>query len=163
MNAVEKLDALAAKRDQQRNRVWPVYTLANVAEHNHKDDCWIVVNDKVYDMTPHVQNHEGWMGSGKVSTLLAILSAMGTDCTEDFNKTHDARGFRELNAYQVLTSCILVWSRQAAPTHNFVLIPSHNHTRVVLAPDWNPQSAKHQQVAYRLFHLGRACRFRSSL
>jgi hypothetical protein len=81
-------------------RPWPVYTLEQVAEHCHNDDCWIVVNDKVYDMTPHVRNHEGWIGSGKVSTLLAILSAMGTDCTDDFNETHDANGFRELNAFQ---------------------------------------------------------------
>mmetsp|Transcript_38913 Transcript_38913/g.98680 ORF Transcript_38913/g.98680 Transcript_38913/m.98680 type:complete len:154 (-) Transcript_38913:87-548(-) len=81
-------------------RPWPVYTLEQVAEHNHKDDCWIVVDDKVYDMTPHVRNHEGWIGSGKISTLLAILSAMGTDCTEDFHETHDANGFRELSAFQ---------------------------------------------------------------
>lgn len=47
-----------------------------------------------------MRNHEGWIGSGKVSTLLAILSAMGTDCTDDFNETHDANGFRELNAFQ---------------------------------------------------------------
>ena len=82
-------------------RPWPVYTLEQVAEHRHKDDCWIVVSDKVYDMTPHVRNHEGWVATGKVSTLLAILSAMGTDCTEDFNETHDAHGFRELNAFQI--------------------------------------------------------------
>ena len=81
-------------------RPWPVYTLEQVAEHNHKDDCWIVVDDKVYDMTPHVRNHEGWIGSGKISTLLAILSAMGTDCTEDFHDTHDTNGFRELSAFQ---------------------------------------------------------------
>ena len=83
-------------------RPWPVYTLSQVTEHRHKDDCWIVVNDKVYDMTPHVRNHEAWIGSsGKISTLLAILSAMGTDCTDDFNETHDANGFRELNAFQI--------------------------------------------------------------
>ena len=52
-------------------------------------------------MTPHVQNHEGWIGSGKISTLLAILSCMGTDCTADFNETHDSRGFKELAAFQV--------------------------------------------------------------
>ena len=77
------------------------YSLEDVARHAHKDDCWIVVNDKVYDMTAHVQNHEGWIGSGKISTLIAILSAMGTDCTEDFLDSHDARGFRELAAYQI--------------------------------------------------------------
>eukprot|EP00315_Gephyrocapsa_oceanica_P025895 CAMPEP_0185466758 /NCGR_PEP_ID=MMETSP1365-20130426/96892_1 /TAXON_ID=38817 /ORGANISM="Gephyrocapsa oceanica, Strain RCC1303" /LENGTH=224 /DNA_ID=CAMNT_0028073495 /DNA_START=38 /DNA_END=713 /DNA_ORIENTATION=+ len=75
--------------------------MAEVARHCYSDDAWIVVSDKVYDMTAHVQHHEGWVGSGKVSTLLALLSAMGTDCSLDFNSTHDARGFRELHAYQV--------------------------------------------------------------
>jgi cytochrome b involved in lipid metabolism len=84
-----------------RSKPWPVFCMEQVAEHNHKDDCWIVVDDKVYDMTPHVRNHEGWIGSGKISTLLAILSCMGTDCTEDFNATHDSRGFKELHAFQV--------------------------------------------------------------
>ena len=88
-------------REMGRLRPWPAYTLEQVAQHAHKDDCWIVVNDKVYDMTPHVRNHEGWIGSGKISTLLAILSAMGTDCTDDFNETHDANGFKELNAFQI--------------------------------------------------------------
>ena len=84
-----------------RPRRAQAYTLEEVARHAHKDDCWIVVNDTVYDMTPHVANHEGWQASGKVSTLLAILSAMGTDCTDDFVEVHDARGMRELAAYQI--------------------------------------------------------------
>lgn len=84
-----------------RTKPWPVYTLEEVATHNHKHDCWIVVDDAVYDMTPHVRNHDGWVNSGKISTLLAILSAMGSDCTDDFNETHDARGFAELKAFQI--------------------------------------------------------------
>lgn len=98
----ERQRAERAARTNRRmpRRPWPVYTLEQVAEHRYKDDCWIVVNDKVYDMTPHVRNHEGWVASGKISTLLAILSAMGTDCTDDFNETHDTNGFRELNAFQ---------------------------------------------------------------
>ena len=38
-----------------------------------------------------VQNHEGWIGSGKVSTLIALLSAMGKDCTEDVLMSHDSQ------------------------------------------------------------------------
>ncbi|EOD08825.1 hypothetical protein EMIHUDRAFT_438232 [Emiliania huxleyi CCMP1516] len=100
-DAVGKVEALAAERDRRRSKPWPVFTMAEVARHCYSDDAWIVVSDKVYDMTAHVQHHEGWVGSGKVSTLLALLSAMGTDCSIDFNSTHDARGFRELHAYQV--------------------------------------------------------------
>ena len=39
---------------------------------------------------------ERWLQLGYLS-LLALLSAMGTDCSLDFNSTHDARGFRELH------------------------------------------------------------------
>ena len=122
-DAVGKVEVLAAERDRRRSKPWPVFTMAEVASHCYSDDAWIVVSDKallfayssgtacalhshhtrttrvaqVYDMTAHVQHHEGWVGSGKVSTLLALLSAMGTDCSLDFNSTHDARGFRELH------------------------------------------------------------------
>jgi predicted heme/steroid binding protein len=82
---------------------WAVYTLEDVAKHNHKDDCWIVVDDVVYDMTPHVRHHEGWSGSGKISTLIAILAAMGLDCTEDFHDSHPpgSPGLAQLKAFQV--------------------------------------------------------------
>ena len=32
-----------------------VFTLADVAEHNTDDDCWIAVDGKVYDVTPFLQ------------------------------------------------------------------------------------------------------------
>ena len=77
------------------------YSLEDVASHAHKDDCWIVVNDKVYDMTPHVRNHEGWSGSGKVSTLIALLAAMGLDCTDDFYESHGPEALRMMPSFQV--------------------------------------------------------------
>ena len=84
-----------------RDKTWPVYTLEEVGEHAHKDDCWIVVNDKVYDMTKHMETHEGWNGSGKVSTLVALLSAMGTDCTDDVLESHDRHAMRQISMFQI--------------------------------------------------------------
>ena len=89
------------RSEQHVNREWPVFTMADVALHAHKDDAWIVVNDKVYDMTKHVETHEGWIGSGKVSTLIAILSAMGTDCTEDILESHDYHAMRQIDLFQI--------------------------------------------------------------
>ena len=80
---------------------WPTYSLDEVARHDHKDDCWIVVHDAVYDMTPHVRNHEGWEHGCKVSTLLAVLSAMGKDCTEDFDEVHSEHAKKQLRAFQI--------------------------------------------------------------
>lgn len=77
------------------------YTLAEVAQHNAWDDCWIVVHDIVYDMTHHVVNHEGWTNGSKQTTLIAILSAMGCDCTEDFDEVHSEHAKMQLAAFRI--------------------------------------------------------------
>ncbi|XP_003627519.2 cytochrome b5 isoform X4 [Medicago truncatula] len=51
-------------------------TFEDVAKHNHKNDCWIIVNKKVYDVTPFLDDHPG--GDE------ALLSATGKDATTDF-------------------------------------------------------------------------------
>lgn len=58
------------------------FTLAEIAKHNSKDDAWIVVNSKVYDITGFVQAHHGWELGGGVSTLLSILRNLGADCSQ---------------------------------------------------------------------------------
>jgi|EP00966_Prymnesium_polylepis_P014478 cytochrome b involved in lipid metabolism len=80
---------------------WPRYTLQQVSQHCRKDDAWIVVGDCVYDITPHVVNHEGWTEGGKQSTLLAILCAMGQDCTDDFTEVHSDAAMRMLPPFQI--------------------------------------------------------------
>jgi len=53
------------------------YTLEEVAQHDKQEDCWIVINDKVYDVTPFVSTHPGG---------LAILRNAGKDSTIGFEK-----------------------------------------------------------------------------
>ena len=53
-------------------------------------------------MTPHVANHEGWTNGSKQSTLLAVLSSMGTDCTLDFDEAgHSAHAMAQLRAVRI--------------------------------------------------------------
>jgi cytochrome b involved in lipid metabolism len=60
-------DVTAAVRDARAClKAWPTYTLDDVSKHKTKDDCWIVVNDCVIDMTSHVRNHPGWSNGSKV-------------------------------------------------------------------------------------------------
>ena len=95
-------DVTAAVRDARAGvKAWPTYTLDDVSKHKTKDDCWIVVNDCVIDMTSHVRNHPGWNNGSKVSTLLAILSAMGQDCTDEFVTVHSQHAKRQLAAFKI--------------------------------------------------------------
>lgn len=59
------------------------YTLADVAEHNKKNDIWVVVNGEVLDVTKFLPDHPG----GEK----AILLYAGRDATEEFNMLHDPK------------------------------------------------------------------------
>ncbi|KAH9313704.1 hypothetical protein KI387_022331, partial [Taxus chinensis] len=52
-----------------------VYMKSEVAQHNKRTDCWIIIKDKVYDVTSYVEEHPG--GD-------AILAHAGDDSTEGF-------------------------------------------------------------------------------
>ncbi len=49
-------------------------------KHVTKDDCWVVVNGKVLDVTKFLPDHPG----GE----LAILTFAGKDASEEFNMIH---------------------------------------------------------------------------
>lgn len=66
----------------------PLYSLDEVAKHARRDDGWIVVSNRVYDITNFIMNHPGWTNGGQTSTILAITRNLGTDCTEEFAAVH---------------------------------------------------------------------------
>merc|ERR1712232_653996 len=55
-------------------------TMAEVAKHTSKTDCWVVVAGQVLDVTSFLSEHPG----GE----LAILTFAGKDATEEFNMIH---------------------------------------------------------------------------
>jgi len=61
-----------------RNKVW---TMEEVAKHNKKDDCWVVVNGQVLNTTKFLPDHPGG--------AKAILLYAGKDATEEFNMLHE--------------------------------------------------------------------------
>lgn len=60
-----------------------VYSMADVATHNTKDDCWAVIDGGVYNLTSWITRHPG--GPDK------IIPLCGTDATSAFRNQHDSQ------------------------------------------------------------------------
>merc|ERR1711957_885327 len=56
------------------------YTKEDVAKHTTKNDCWVILNDRVLNVTNFLSEHPG----GE----LAILTFAGKDATEEFDMIH---------------------------------------------------------------------------
>merc|ERR1719453_425815 len=56
------------------------FSLDDVASHNNKSDCWVVLHDRVLDVTDFLKDHPG----GE----LAILTFAGKDATAEFDMIH---------------------------------------------------------------------------
>ncbi|XP_058115320.1 cytochrome B5-like protein isoform X2 [Magnolia sinica] len=70
-----------------------LYTKAEVSLHNTRTDCWIIIKDKVYDVTPYVEEHPG--GD-------AILVHAGDDSTEGFfGPQHATRVFDMVDEFYI--------------------------------------------------------------
>merc|ERR1719359_219594 len=55
-------------------------TKEEVATHNSKSSCWVILHDRVLDVTDFLKDHPG----GE----LAILTFAGKDATEEFDMIH---------------------------------------------------------------------------
>merc|ERR1712205_175138 len=55
-------------------------TKEEVATHNSKSSCWVILHDRVLDVTDFLKDHPG----GE----LAILTFAGKDASEEFNMVH---------------------------------------------------------------------------
>merc|ERR1712159_201860 len=56
------------------------FTKEEVAKHNNKSSCWVILDDRVLDVTDFLKDHPG----GE----LAILTFAGKDATEEFDMIH---------------------------------------------------------------------------
>lgn len=71
--------------------------MSEVRKHTTEDDCWIVIEGKVYDCTPFMALHPGGSAS--------ILMNAGEDCTQDFADIHSKKAWAMLDEYYVGDVC----------------------------------------------------------
>ncbi|PKI62463.1 hypothetical protein CRG98_017087 [Punica granatum] len=65
-----------------------IFTMQEASQHSSKDDCWIVVDGKVYDVSSYLDEHPG--GDD------VVLAATGKDATDDFEDAGHSREAMEL-------------------------------------------------------------------
>lgn len=65
-----------------------LFSMQEASLHNSKDDCWVVIDGKVYDVTTYLDEHPG--GDG------VILATTGKDATDDFEDAGHSNDAREL-------------------------------------------------------------------
>ena len=59
-----------------------------VAKHNHQDDCWIILDNRAYDITAFVDAHPGGVGP--------VVNMAGKDATDVFANYHAARVYKNM-------------------------------------------------------------------
>jgi hypothetical protein len=67
---------------------------SEVAKHSSKDDCWMILTGKVYNLTPYMDFHPGGVDE--------LMRAAGKDGTVLFHKTHSW-----VNTDYLLDACFL--------------------------------------------------------
>lgn len=74
------------------------YSIQEVSSHSTQEDCWVIVDGKVYDVTKVIPTHPGG--------VMAIASKCGTDASVTFN-TKNGKGTHSPKAHSVLATHLL--------------------------------------------------------
>jgi len=82
--------AFLRDRATSNRKLDPVLTAEEVARHNTAEDCWMIIEDRVYDVTEYLGHHPGG--------TRAILKFAGRDGTENV-QFHSPRMMKLLRTY----------------------------------------------------------------
>merc|ERR1719436_43349 len=80
MNTAAAAKAPKKEKKEKKSGGGGGLTMAEVAKHTTKEDCWVVVSGQVLNVTKFLPEHPG----GE----LAILTFAGKDASEEFNMIH---------------------------------------------------------------------------
>lgn len=78
------------------NKQNTIYTRLDVAKHNKMNDCWVIVDNDIYDVTKFMDFHPGGFQS--------IFYCAGDDATEEFkNVGHSKEAYIIIKKYHIGT------------------------------------------------------------
>jgi len=70
------------------------YTKEEVSLHNNYKDCWLIIKNRVYNITDYLEKHRG----GK----MLLLQYGGKDATDEFNRlNHTKKAQKILENYYI--------------------------------------------------------------
>ena len=98
---IEEDDGLVWREEEGRSKRVPLvpeprgekrtlrrYAMEEVAKHAARDDLWIVIDGRVYDVTKFVDRHPGG--------VLPLVDMAGKDCTDAFANYHAAKVYSQM-------------------------------------------------------------------
>ena len=77
----------------------PALTMAAVAEHNTADDCWLVINNNIYNITDYIPNHPG--GEKNITDYCGKDATQAFDTKGGSGKTHSDQARQILQQFYI--------------------------------------------------------------
>ena len=82
--------ASSSKPSQKSSRYY--YTVDDVSKHDRENDCWVIVHDRVYDVTTFVPKHPG-------GNMIRVNA--GGECTALFESYHPLKARAVLEKFYI--------------------------------------------------------------
>lgn len=76
----------------------PKYSVAEVSSHATSEDCWLIVNARVYDVTGYLSNHPGGQ---RTITPWCGMESTAAFATEDGRGEHSPEAWIDLERYLI--------------------------------------------------------------
>merc|ERR1719267_215430 len=146
-SAVSKQDETPKKEETVAAAAGEGYSMEEVAKHNDKNSCWVVLHGRVLDVTTFLKDHPG----GE----LAILTFAGKDATKEFDMIHPP-GVVEKYAPNAVIGTVKgagVEASASAPTTT-VAVASKGSRRT---KDWSKKSKNYEESMKSVGKMGGCC------
>jgi cytochrome b involved in lipid metabolism len=93
----EKKQKIEIKKVEQETQKKSSFSMNDVAKHNNQNDCWIVIDGKVYDVTSYIESHPG----GKVMANFCGQDGSLAFATKGKNKPHSPAAYEILKTLYI--------------------------------------------------------------